>query len=317
MPTKILTYIKGLLTVSEEATCAAMARVLTDESSHDFLSRILKDQRLEWQTLLSSLVLRIVGKLHDGFLIIDDTVIDKSFAKVIENLSWIFCSKKKSYVLGLNIVVLAWSNGSITIPLAVKIWKKDCKKSKYDLALELLSYAKSFLKLSPKYVVFDSWYASKKILKRIDGYQWKFICRLRKNRKFNGAQLKRYKKNPYWMEQGCIDQNLTVLIVKHGKKYYATNDLDLSKKELRHRYDTRWKIETMFRMLYDKLGMEECQARSLQAQIAHIHLCLMSFILLEKEKQETGKTWYQLRRDYRFNPKKVNSLLSKLNFQGA
>lgn len=317
MPTRIFTYIKGLLTVSELATCTAMARVLRDESSHDTLSRILKDQRLEWQTLLSSLLLRICGKLRGGFFIIDDTVIDKSFAKVIENLSWIFCSKKRSSVLGLNIVVLAWSNSTITLPLAFKIWKKDSKKSKYDLALELLSYARNFLHLKPRYVAFDSWYASKKILKRIQKYEWTFVTRLKKNRKFNGVQLQRYKKHPYWIGHGTIDGNYTVLIVRHGKKYYATNDLELSKKEICHRYYTRWNIETMFRMLYDKLGLQECQARSLIAQTAHIHLCLMSFILLEKEKQETGKTWYQLRRDYRFHPQKVDCLLSKLNFQCA
>jgi hypothetical protein len=314
MPTKIIPYLKGLLTVSEEATCTAMARVLRGESSHDNLSRILKETRLEWKTLLSNLLLRIFGKLRDGFLIIDDTVIDKSFAKVIENISWMFCSKKNKSVLGLNIVVLAWSNGTVTIPLAFKIWKKDSKKSKYDLALELLSYAKNFLKLSPKYVTFDSWYASKKILRRIQRYNWRFVCQLKKNRKFNGVQLKRYKKHPYWIEQGTIDGTFKVLIVRHGKKYFATNDLELSKKEILDRYKTRWTIETMFRMLHDKLGFGECQARSLKAQTAHIHLCLMSFAMLEKEKQETGKTWYQLRRDYRFDPQKVNILLSKLNF---
>lgn len=317
MPTKIVSYIKGLLSVSEDATCTAMARVLNEESSHDNLSRILKDKKLEWQILLSSFLLRIFGKLRDGFLIIDDTVIDKSFAKVIENISWMFCSKKNKSVLGLNIVVLVWSNGIITIPLAFKIWKKDSKKSKYDLALELLSYAKNFLKLKPKYVVFDSWYAAKKILKRLQGYKWKFVCQIKKNRKFNGVQLKLYKKYPYWMEQGTIDGSFKVLIVRNGKKYFATNDLALSKKEILDRYKTRWTIETMFRMLHDKLGFGECQARSLQAQTAHIHLCLMSFMLLEKEKQETGKTWYQLRREYRFHPKNVDYLFSKLNSQRA
>jgi len=317
MPIKILPYIKGLLSVSESATCTSMARVLQKESSHDFLSRILKNQRLEWQTLLSSLLLRIFGKLRDGFLIIDDTVIDKSFAKVIENLAWMFCSKKNKSVLGLNIVVLAWSNNTITIPLGFKIWKKKSKKSKYDLALELLSYAKNILGIKPLYVTFDSWYGSKKILKRIHRYKWTFVCKLKKNRKFNGTQLKVYKKNPYWMETGCIDGNFKVLIVRHGKRYFATNDLNLSKSEVLRRYDTRWSIETMFRMLHDKLGFGECQSRSLQAQTAHLHLCLMSFVLLEKEKQETGKTWYQLRREYRFHPQKVDTLLPMLGFGGA
>lgn len=314
MPTKLLPYLKGLLTVSEDATCTAMARVLGEKFSHDYLSRILKDRGLEWKTLLSSFLFRIFGKLRDGFLIIDDTVIDKSFAKVIENISWMFCSKKNKSVLGLNIVVLVWSNGIITIPLAFKIWKKDSKKSKYDLSLELLSYAKNFLKISPKYVAFDSWYGSRKILKRLQEYRWKFVCQIKKNRKFNSVQLKFYKKHPYWMEQGTIDGNYKVLIVRHGKKYFATNDLELSKKELLGRYKTRWTIETLFRMLHDKLGIGECQARSLKAQTAHLHLCMMGFILLEKEKQEAGKTWYQLRREYRFHPKNVDYLFSKLNF---
>ena len=317
MPTKIIPYIKGLLTVSEEATCAAMARVLKRESSHDNLSRILKKSGFEWQTLLSNLLLRIFGKLRGGFLIIDDTVIDKSFAKVIENISWMFCSKKNKSVLGLNIVVLVWSNDSITIPLAFKLWKKNSKKSKYDLSLELLSYARNFLKLKPKYVVFDSWCGSKKMFKQISGYNWKWVCQLKKNRKFNGVQLQKYKKNPYWIEQGMIDGNYKVLVVRYGKKYFATNNLELSKKEILFCYKTRWIIETMFRMLHDKLGIGECQSISLKAQTAHFHLCLMSFTLLEKAKQETGKTWYQLRREYRFDPQKVDSLLFKLNFQGA
>lgn len=154
-------------------------------------------------------------------------------------------------------------------------------------------------------------------MKRIIKYQWIFICQVKKNRKFNGTQLKLHKRNPYWVEQGIIYGNLEVLIVRHGKKYFATNDLELSKKEILSFYKTRWSIETMFRMLHDKLGLEECESRSLQTQTAHIYLCLMSFILLEKRKQQTKKSWYELRRDYKFHPYKVDLLLGKLNFGSA
>lgn len=133
----------------------------------------------------SSFIRKILGKLRDWYLMIDDTVINKSFAKVIENLSWVFCSKEGRSVLGFNIVVLAWSNGTITIPLAIKIWKKD-GPSKYDLALSLLSFAKNILKIKPKYVVFDSWYSSKKMLRRIQKYGWIFYTQIKKNRKFKG-----------------------------------------------------------------------------------------------------------------------------------
>lgn len=293
-----------------------MSRVL-GSASHDRLSRILNNAKLEWQTLLQSLVLRIVGKLSDGFLIIADTVLDKSFAKVIENLAWIFCSKKNKQVFGLNVVVLCWSNGTITIPLGFKMWKKDDTKTKIDLALELLSFARNFLHLQPKYVAFDCFYSAKRILKRLIKYDWIFYTQVKKNRKLNGKQVQTIHQNPYWMEKGIIDGDCEVLIVKNGKKYFATNDFVSSKKEILARYKTRWSIETMFRMLYDKLGIEECESRSLRSQTAHITLCFMSFILLEQQKQRTKKTWYQLRREYRFHPERVDLLFNELKLVGA
>src|SRR4029077_13178676 len=157
-----------------------------------------------WQTLLRTLALRIFGKLSDGWLIIDDTVIDKSFARQIENLSWIYCSKKQRSVLGLNLVLLAWSNGTITIPLAFKLWKKGSKKSKFDLALELLSYARNVLQIRPKYITFDSWYASKKILKQLRKYRWTFYSQLKRNRIFNGVRVCKFASTRYWTATGII-----------------------------------------------------------------------------------------------------------------
>lgn len=314
MPLKIFAYVKGLLAVSETATCTSIARVI--QQSHDSLARILQDTKLEWQTLLSSFIRKILGKLSDGYLVIDDTVINKSFAKVIECISWVFCSKEGRSVLGLNIVVLAWSNGVVTIPLAIKIWKEG-GPSKYVLALQLLSYAKNILKIKPKYVTFDAWYSSKKILQRLQKYGWTFYTQIKKNRKFNGAQVQRRHKNPYWLEPGTIDGNFKVLVVRNGKKYFITNNLSASKQELLANYRTRWKIETMFRTLYSQLGIEECQARSLQTQTAHINLCFMAFVVLERARLETNQTSYQLRRSYRFHPNLVDNLFVQLNLAGA
>jgi putative transposase len=314
MPSKILKYVRGLLTVSEAATCMALSRVL--RCSHDRLTRTLVDRKLEWQTLLTSFARALFGKLNDGFLIIDDTVINKSFAKVIDGIAWVFCSKEGRSVLGLNIVVLAWSNGNVTIPLAVKIWKKG-GNSKYQLALGLLSYARNILRVKPKYVTFDSWYASQKILCRLQRYGWTFYTQIKKNRKFCGHQVKRHHRHPYWIEDGTIDDDFQVRLVRHGKKYFITNNLPASKLEILQRYRLRWNIETMFRILYHQLGLEQCQARLLPAQTAHIFLTLFAFMVLESQRLRTAKTHYQLRRLYRFQPKRLDNLFSKPIFQSA
>ena len=316
MPLRIVPYLKGLLSVAESATCTALSLVVK-ETSHDNLSRILKEPKFRWQTLLRTLGLRIFGKLSDGWLIIDDTVIDKSFARQIENLSWIYCSKKQRSVLGLNLVLLCWSNGTITIPLAFKVWKKEGKKSKFDLALELLSYARNVLQIRPKYITFDSWYASKKILKRLRKYRWIFYSQLKRNRIFNGVQVSQYGRTRYFTEQGIIFGDFKVLVVKHGGKYFVTNNLKCSKSELLAAYKTRWVIETLFRILHNKLGLGQCQSRSLQCQSAHISLCLMSLLILERAKIDSGKTHYQLRREFTFHPELVNQSLFKLNLVSA
>jgi DDE family transposase len=309
MPLRIVPYVKGLLAVAEGATATAMSRVV--KTSHDNLSRILKDPGLQRQTLLRSLVLRIFGKLSDGWLILDDTVIDKPFARLIENLSWIYCSKKQRSVLGLNLVLLAWSNGTITIPLAFKIWKKN-GKSRFDLALELLSYARNILRIQPKYVTFDSWYASRKMLNRLKKYQWTFYSQLKKNRIFNGQQVCQFKSTRYWTHQGTIFSDYQVLVVKHDGKYFVTNNLDATRSELLACYKTRWVIETLFRILHNKLGLGQCQSRSLDYQTAHITLCLMSLLILERTKLETSQTHYQLKREFTFHPESVGQLLFKL-----
>ena len=313
---KISPYLEGLLISFEPSNCVSLARVVSN-CSHDSLSRILKNKAFEWQTLLQTLVLRIAGKLQGGYLVIDDTVIDKSFATIIENLSWIFCSKENRSVFGLNIVVLVWSNGTYTLPLAIKIWKKNSGKSKYDFALELLDYARNTLFLRPDYVVFDSWYASEKIIKTLSEYHWTFFTQLKKNRLFDGKQVRYRHKHPYWIEKGQIYTDIEVIVVKHGRKYFVTNDLSLSKQEIRDIYKTRWVIETMFRLLYDQIGIGQCQSFSLQAQTAHVHLCMMTVVLLEKAREMTEKTEYDFKRTCSFYPEMTKEIMETYVLEGA
>lgn len=314
LPKNALSYIKGLMCVFENANCSSLARVVN--CSHDNLTRTLKERKLVWQILLISFALRIFGKLQDGYLIIDDTVVSKIFAKKIENLSWVFCSKIGKVIQGLDIVMLAWSDGKITIPLAIRVYQKSSGKTKIDLALELLQYSK-FLDLKPKYITFDCWYAADKILKKIEKLGWIFITQIKKNRKINGTQARHLFSNPYWIFQGKLSGGREVKIVRNGKNYFITNDLSLNKKEILNLYKGRWLIETVFRMLHSKLGIDQCQTISLKAQTAHFHLCLLTFLCLEKEKIVSQRTIYQIKQECSFNFQKADSIVNTLFFQCA
>lgn len=314
LPKNAVNYLMGLMCVFENANCVSLAKVA--KCSHDSLTRVLQDEKFCWQTLLQNFVLRTFDKLQDGYLIIDDTVISKQFAKNIENLAWLFDSKIGKSILGLNLVLIAWSNGKVTLPLAFKVYQKTNGKSKIDLACELISFAKN-LGIRPKYVAFDSWYAAGQIFRLLQKYKWKFVTRLKSNRTLNGVPLKEIARNPYWIIEGRLTGGLKVIVVKHGAKYFATNDLTLSKKEILSAYKGRWKIETIFRVLHSKLGLDKCQARKLSYQTAHFHLCLLAYVALEQESFICQRSIYQIKRNCSFDFQYANNILSKLFFQGA
>lgn len=314
LPQNVINYLKGLICAFENATCISLSKV--SRCSHDSLTRVLNGKKFCWQTLSQNFILRTFGKLQDGYLMIDDTVISKQFAKKIENISWIFDSKIKKSILGINLVMIAWSNDKVTIPLAFKVYQKKNSKTKIDLACELLRYAKR-LGIKPKFVAFDSWYTALKVFKQIERYGWAFVTQLKCNRKLDGVPVRKIYRNPYWTKHGKLVGGLKVLVVRHGKKYFATNNLEMSKHELLSSYKKRWAIETIFKALHSKLGLDECQARKLSSQTAHFHLCMMAYVALEKESFIQGKTFYQLKRNCSFNFSLADNILGKLFFQGA
>lgn len=308
LPLYIKNYIKGLVCVFENANCVSLSKITN--CSHDSLARILNQPKLNWQTLLLSFRLRTFGKLRGGWLIIDDTVIDKKFAKVIENLSWVFDSKTNKSILGLNIVLLTWSDGKRTIPLAIKVYQKSNGKTKIDLALELLNYA-HFIGISPEYVVFDAWYAADKVLKKIESFRWFFVTRLRKNRKLDGKKMTKVKPNPYWMVSGRLSGGILVSVVRHGSKYFATDNLSLTKSEVLEFYRNRWSIETVFRVLHSRLGIDQCQSFSLRAQTSHFYLCLLAFMILEKERFDRQTTIYKIKQECSFDFKEADLMVNR------
>jgi Transposase DDE domain len=192
-------------------------------------------------------------------------------------------------------VLLVWTNGVVRVQLGVRLWRKG-GPSKYVLALELLSSARKRLRCRPASILFDAWYPSKAVLKRIRDYGWYFVCRLKKNRRFNGQPLRTYGRHPYGAETGGLTGGLKVLVVRHGTKYSATNRLTLPSAEVRRLYRFRAQVEEVIRVGKDQLGLSGCPARSERAQLHHISCCLVAFCVLEWERHSRQLSIYKLRR---------------------
>src|SRR5919109_4378846 len=301
MPQLLWLYLTALLYYRTSVSCVALAEAL-EAVSHARLTRLLQ---ANWsgQTLLE-LAVRTLFVWERGYLIIDDTVLPKPFATAIEGLAWVFSSQERKPVYGLSVVLLVWTDGTLRIPLSMRLWHKG-GPSKYALALELLSYARNRLRCHPEYVLFEAWYPSKALLKRIRDYGWYFVCRLKKNRRFNGQPLRTFRRHPYWAERGWLTGQLKVLVVRYGAKYYATNRLTLAAAEVRRLYRARSQVEEVIRVCKDQLGLSGCQARSERAQRHHILCCFVAFCVLERERHERGLSIYKLKRQLSYQGRSV------------
>ncbi|HXH09696.1 MAG TPA: transposase [Alphaproteobacteria bacterium] len=233
-----------------------------------------------------------------GYLTIDDAVIPKLFATAIEGLAWVFSSQERKPVYSLCLVLLVWTDGTLRIPLGMRLWRKG-GLSKYGLALALLNYARKRLRCHPDLVLFDAWYPSKALLKRIRDDGWYFVCHLKKNRRFNGHALRHHRRHPYWAECGWLNGGLNVLIVRYGKQDDA-NRLTLPAAAGRRLYNVRAQIEEVIRVCKDQLGLTGYQARPDRAQQHHMACCLVTFCVLERERHDRHLSIYQLKRQLSF-----------------
>jgi hypothetical protein len=146
----------------------------------------------------------------------------------------------------------------------------------------------------------EAWYPSRALLKRIRDDGWYVVCRLKKNRRVNGHALRHHRRHPYWAESGGLSGCLKVLVVRDGKKSYATNRLTLTAAEVRRLYGFRSPIEEVIRVCKDQLALTGCQARSERGQRHHLTCCLVAFCVLERERHDRQLSLYKLKRRLSF-----------------
>ena len=159
-------------------------------------------------------------------------------------------------------------------------------RSKNTLARQMLRRIASLLPSGWKVIVqFDSWYASKKILKFVHRQQWEITCGVKSNRKLDGVRLDQHdrqlrhklyahvrvctaeRKERYYVRQidGRMEDlpiDLRVLITKRhlGQKapaYFASTRLDCETQAILQGYVERWSCEIVNLYLKTKLGLSD------------------------------------------------------------
>ncbi len=284
------TYLMGLLYRNTRTSCVSLAR-LGARVSHDTLRRVLY-QKVPWSRRLWDFLAQGLVQ-QGGYLVIDDTSWER-FARVAEAVSWVWSSSVGKPVWGMQVVLLLWTKGKWKVPIGLRLWRKG-GPSKVELAIALLRQARR-RGVQPAYVLADSWYAAAEILNLLESWGWRYVMRLKSNRKFGPHALRTTWPHRYGHGRGALRGVAhPVVVVKDGRRYWGTNDLALTPRALKAHYAHRQQIEETFRLLKQEFGWSSCSCQKHQAQWAHLHLGLYALLLTQQTAFAQGQSIYAFR----------------------
>ena len=145
----------------------------TQPAAHDSFNRLVDPLATRPRNPLAE----AQPQLHadDGILVLDDSTLDKPYARHMDLVGWHWSGKHHRAVKGINLLTLLWTDGDRHVPCDYRLYDKAHDgHSKNDLFGQLLRAAKQ-RGLQPKCICFDSWYSSLDNLKLIRSLQWHWL----------------------------------------------------------------------------------------------------------------------------------------------
>jgi hypothetical protein len=176
----------------------------------------------------------------------------------------------------------------------MRVWRKG-GPAKVEVAMGVLRQARR-RGLQPAYVLADSWYGAAQIFNLLAGWGWHYGMRLKSTRTCGDQSLRTTWPHRYGHARGDLRGVAhPVLVVKDGRRYWGTNDLLLTVREVKAHYSHRQQIEETFRLLKQEFGWGNCSCQKQQAQWAHLHLGLSALVLTQQTAFAHGQTIYAFR----------------------
>ena len=118
-------------------------------------------------------------------LVLDDTTLDKPYAKKMELLTRHWSGKHRRVVSGINLLTLLWTDGDALMPSDFRVYDKLLSgKNKNDHFREMVeaAHGRGF---RPGQVLFDSWHSSLENLKLVRECGWVWLTQFPCNRRVN------------------------------------------------------------------------------------------------------------------------------------
>lgn len=291
--------------------------------SHDTINRYLRRDhvtpRLLWDNVRSDVV------PHErGYLLFDDTVLDKRHSREIEPARRQWSGNAKGIIEGIGVVTCVYVN-----PVLDRFWIIDYRifapdtdgKTKLTHVEEMLKHTVRHKRVTDTggvevalpfaTVLMDAWYATMPLWKRIEALGKVYYCPVRGNRQVSLGPGQPYQRvdaldgcdegvlvHLKGMPKGHRVKLFRLAFSSERTEYVVTNDVSQSSAEAaREECAVRWKIEQLHREVKQTTGIEKCQCRKERAQRNHVGCALLVWVRLKSLAEEVGTTVYALKRD--------------------
>jgi hypothetical protein len=323
-------YTDYLLSTFGHATATGLSTLVDGQVSHDQITRFLsggeytsKDLWLE----VKSTVRKV--EREDAVLIFDDTVQEKPYTDENEVMCWHYDHSKGRAVQGFNLLNCLYHVTDVSIPVAFELIKKPVEYS--DLKTRKRKRASLVTKnelmramldvcvqnqLKFRFVLFDTWFASKENMCHIKQKLEKdFVCALKSNR-LAAVRAEDYENNRYtpieelpWQEETLFtgwlkDVPFPVLFVRQvftnkdgstGILYLACSDTTVMRKLILATYQKRWPVEVFHKSLKQNAALGKAPVRRVTTQNNHVFAVLYAIFKLECLKIKRHLNHFALR----------------------
>lgn len=320
-------YAQMLLNGVDNFTATYFSEVI-GTVSHDTIGRSIATIKLSPKVVREK-ALELIIPSANGYLALDDTVMDKASSEEIEIASAQYSGQKHGITTGIGVVTLVYIN-----PELDKYWILDYRiydkatdgKKKTEHALEMIEYWQTMAELHPGKLPFttiliDAGYTCKKIMQYVIRINKYFFGVMPKSRKvsFEHTDLTTgevrivYKHvgdfvwtDPELAVRGklvCVDflpkeiqLKLFLVTAKHRVEYLATNQVSIETAEDAKKVGAfRWKIEQFHREVKQLTGVAKCQARKGRKQRNHICIAFVVWHQLNELAKQLQTTMYEVK----------------------
>lgn len=247
---------------------------------HDAFTRLLQRQPPETAALWQEVRRLVRGR--EGVLVLDDTTLDKPYRQPRGLVTYHWSGKHHRVVKGINLLTLLWTDGQRRLPCDFRVYDKptggETKNAHFRTTLE----AAQARGLAPRYVLFDSWYASLANLKALTSRRWRFLTRLKSNRL---VTLARGSRAVPIADVAVPAAGRVVHLRGYGfvkvfrrvatdgdTEYWVTDDRQMTEAQRAALAQQGWGVEVYHRGLKQCCGVERMQVRNQRAVRGHLLL---------------------------------------------